>query len=99
MTSFNINAALQLLPVGTQKHPYEWVDGVIGLIEQSGLNYEVTPFNTSVEGSYPAVKALIDHINDWLMTQGCEEWLLLVQYQFKNGAHVVASHKTAPYVR
>jgi uncharacterized protein YqgV (UPF0045/DUF77 family) len=99
MTDYNINAAIQLLPIGTAQHPYWWVDQVIKLIAQSGLAYQVTPFNTSVEGSYEAVKALIDNINQYLRAHQCEEWLLSVQYQFKSGAHVVASHKTAPYGR
>jgi uncharacterized protein YqgV (UPF0045/DUF77 family) len=92
-----INAAIQLLPVGTQQHPYRWVHQVIGRIRQSGLNYEVTPFNTSVEGPYEAVRQLIDDINAYLCQQQCEEWLLLVQYQFKTAGPVQAREKTAGF--
>ena len=92
-----INAAIQLLPVHTKEHPYEWVDQAIELIEKSGLVYEVGPFNTSVEGTYEEVKALLDDINNHLLQSNCPEWLLNVQYQFRSGADVRADEKTAKH--
>jgi uncharacterized protein YqgV (UPF0045/DUF77 family) len=94
-----INAAIQLIPVYTKEHPYEWVDKAIALIEKSGLVYEVGPFNTSVEGSYEAVKKLLDEINAYLNEAGCPEWILNVQYQFRSGADVTADEKTGKHRR
>jgi uncharacterized protein YqgV (UPF0045/DUF77 family) len=89
-----INAAIQLVPIHTKEHPYEWVDKVIEIIQRSGLVYEVGPFSTSVEGSYKQVKALLDAINNFLLENNCPEWLLNVQYQFRSEGDVTAAEKT-----
>jgi len=46
-----INAAIQLLPLKTNEDRYSVVDKAIELINKSGLNYKVCPFETVVEGS------------------------------------------------
>lgn len=50
-----INAALQVLPSGGEKHPYEIVDKAIEVIARSGLKYKVCPFETVVEGTYDEI--------------------------------------------
>ena len=50
-----INAALQVLPKGGTKHPYEIVDKAIEVIAQSGLKYKVCPLETVVEGTYDEI--------------------------------------------
>ena len=37
------------------KHPYEWVDEAITIIQKSDLKYEIRPFATELEGSYEQV--------------------------------------------
>ena len=94
MHHLNINAGIQLLPIYTKEHPYQWVDSVIDLIKESGLEYEVGPFSTSVEGSYQRVHQLIDRINDFLLQEQCPEWILNVQYQIRSEGGVSAAEKT-----
>ena len=97
MHNQTINAGIQLVPIHTKEHPYEWVDSVIDLIKESGLVYEVGPFNTSVEGSYEQVRRLVDRINDFLWQEQCPEWLLNVQYQLRSGGGVSAAEKTQKF--
>ena len=97
MQQHNINAAIQLLPIVTKEHPYEWVDKVIELIMQSGLAYEVGPFSTSIEGSYKDVTSLVDTINEFLLGNECPEWILSVQYQLRSGSEVTAEEKTGKF--
>ena len=47
-----INASIQVLPSGGTIHPYEIVDRAIEVIANSGLKYQVCPFETVVEGTY-----------------------------------------------
>ena len=89
-----INAGIQLLPIHTELHPYEWVDAVIDIIKESGLEYEVGPFNTSVEGTYEDLRNLVDSINDFLYQEKCHEWLLNVQYQVRSGGSMRSAEKT-----
>ena len=79
-----INASLQIIPIVQDKHPYEWVDEAIAVIKQQGIQYEVGPFATVIEGTYEAVMETIHAINNYLQAQGCHEWIL---------THIEANHR------
>ena len=79
MHQYIINASLQILPIVQDKHPYEWVDEAIAIIQQSAVKYEVGPFATVVEGTYEEVLTVINNINDYLQQKGCAEWILNAQ--------------------
>jgi uncharacterized protein YqgV (UPF0045/DUF77 family) len=66
MHNYTINASVQIVPIVLDKHPYEWVDEAIAVIQQSGVKYEVTPFATVLEGTYQEVMALLHKINEAL---------------------------------
>ena len=74
-----INAAIQLLPIKTDKDKYDLIDAAISLIQQSGLKYEVCPFETAVEGEADAVYELIHRIQDTTLEAGCTELLINVK--------------------
>ncbi len=97
MHTYLVNASLQVIPLVQDKHPYEWVDEVIGLIENSGLTYLVGPFGTAVEGTYEQVRDLIEAIHFDLSKRHCPEWLLNVQWQFKSGANSRIHEKLEKY--
>ena len=92
-----INVGIQLIPIHTELHPYEWIDAVIDIIRESGLQYEVGPFNSSIEGTYEEVTNLVNQINDFLYQEKCYEWLLNVQYQVRSGGSMRASEKTGKF--
>jgi uncharacterized protein YqgV (UPF0045/DUF77 family) len=97
MHQLTMNAGIQLIPIHTKEHPYEWVDMVIDIIKESGLTYEIGAFNTSVEGSYEKVRQLVDRINDFLMQEQCPEWLLNVQYQLRSESAISIGEKTEKF--
>jgi len=66
MRNYIINASIQIVPVIQDKHPYEWVDEVIAVIQQSGVKHEVGPFATVVEGKYDEVMKVINDVNKYL---------------------------------
>ena len=39
MHQYLVNASIQILPVVQDKHPYEWVDEAIIIIQQSGIRH------------------------------------------------------------
>lgn len=94
MHQYIVNASLQVLPVATEKHPYEWVDEAIAVIKQSGLFCEVGPFTTVVEGTYDQVMAAIHSINEYLYAKHCNEWILGVQLQIRSGGSITGAEKT-----
>ncbi|BFG69425.1 thiamine-binding protein [Sediminibacterium sp. KACHI17] len=96
--SYIISASLQLVPIVSGiKHPYVWIDDVIGIIQDSGIRYEVGPFSTSIEADYKSVMQLIDKINNFLAAQKCPEWVLQVQLQLRAEADMTSDEKTVQY--
>ena len=79
-----INAAIQLLPLVTDENRYDVVDKAISLIQDSGLNYKVCPFETVVEGSTDAVYQLIQKIQEEILKNGCEELILNIKIHAAN---------------
>ena len=98
MHNYLINASIQILPLTTDKHPYEWVDEAIEIIQQSGIKYEVGPFATVLEGTYDEVIAVIHQVNNHLMKKGCAEWITNLQIQLRSNGDITTEEKTAKFV-
>lgn len=79
-----INAAIQLLPIGAKENKYGIIDKAISLIQNSGLNYKVCPFETVVEGSNDKVYALIRNIQEETLKQNCDELLINIKIHAAN---------------
>jgi uncharacterized protein YqgV (UPF0045/DUF77 family) len=97
MHQYIINASIQIIPVVRDRHPYEWVDLAIEVIQQSGIQYEIGPFSTTVEGSYDQVMKLIGQINEHLYHLGCAEWISNTQVQIRSQGDITGEEKTGKY--
>lgn len=97
MHNYLVNASVQIVPVVLDKHPYEWVDEAIAVIQRSGIRYDVTPFATVLEGTYDEVMRVLHDINEELYKKGCAEWISNVQLQIRSNGNVTAGEKTEKY--
>lgn len=97
MHQFIVNASIQILPVVQDRHPYEWVDEGIAIIQNSGIKYEIGPFATVVEGKYEEVISLINAINEHLYSRECNEWITSVQIQIRSKGDITGEEKTAKF--
>ena len=97
MHNYIINASIQIVPVVSDKHPYKWVDEAIAVIQQSGINYEVGPFATVIEGNYTNVMKVLDNINEYLYNKGCNEWICNVQIQIRSKGDITGDEKTEKF--
>ncbi len=97
MHHYNINAAIQVVPIGRDRHPYEWVDETIEIIQKAGLPYEVGPFSTVIEGKYEEVLKVINDINAHLYKRNCPEWITNVQIQIRSNGDITALEKVEKY--
>ena len=70
MHRYIVNASIQILPIVQDRHPYEWVDEAIAIIQNAGIKYEIGPFATVVEGKYEEVMNLINAIRHSLRAPG-----------------------------
>jgi len=97
MHQYIVNASIQIVPIVQDKHPYEWVDEAIAIIQQSGISYEVGPFATTLEGSYEAVMKVINEVNEYLYQKGCAEWISNIQLQIRSKGDITANEKVAKF--
>lgn len=97
MHQYIVNASIQILPVVQDKHPYEWVDEAIAVIQQSGIRYEVGPFTTILEGTYQEVMNVIHVVNEYLVTKGCNEWISSIQIQIRSNGDITGEEKTTKF--
>jgi len=92
-----INASIQIVPIVMDRHPYEWVDEAIAIIQQSGIKHEVGPFATVLEGTYSEVMEVVHAINNYLQQQGCDEWITNMQIQIRSNRDMTADEKTEKF--
>lgn len=76
-----VNIALQVLPSSSKHHPYDLVDKAIEVIAASGLNYQVTPFETVMEGSYEEIMEVIKKAQDACYAAGAESLMTYIKIQ------------------
>ena len=89
-----VNASIQILPIVQDRHPYEWVDEAIAIIQKSGIKYEVGPFATVLEGTYDEVMKVIHDVNEYLYQKECNEWISNVQIQIRSKGDITGDEKT-----
>ena len=94
MHDYIINASIQIVPIVQDRHPYEWVDEAIEVIKSSGIQCEVGPFATVVEGKYNEVIHVINQINEHLQKAHCAEWITNVQIQIRSNGNITGNEKT-----
>lgn len=99
MHQFIVNASIQIVPIVMDKHPYEWVDEAVAIIQQSGIDYEVGPFATVIEGKYDAVMQVIQAINEHLYQRGCAEWIQNIQLQIRSSMDITRIEKTQKFLQ
>ena len=92
-----INLALQVIPRSDKHDLYYLVDQAIKVIQQSGLKYEVCPFETVIEGEYDQVMEVVRNARDACFEAGAEELLVNIKMQIRKGGDVGIEEKTGKY--
>jgi uncharacterized protein (TIGR00106 family) len=97
MHNYIVNASIQIVPIVQDKHPYEWVDEAIAVIQQSGIKYDVGAFATVLEGNYNEVMKVVNDVNEYLYSKGCNEWICNVQIQVRSNGDITGDEKTGKF--
>ncbi|NCI50715.1 thiamine-binding protein [Sediminibacterium roseum] len=97
MHQYIVNASIQILPVVQDRHPYEWVDEAIAIIQNAGIKYEIGPFATVVEGTYEEVMKVINAVNEHLFNRHCNEWITSIQLQIRSGGDITGDEKVEKF--
>lgn len=99
MKENKINLALQVLPQAEGKNSYDLVDVAIKLIEESGLTYQVCPFETVIEGKFDELMALVRRIHQELESNGTEKLMTYMKLQTVFQQDVTIQDKMHKYNR
>ena len=78
----NINVELQVIPRGADDI-YAVVDEVIALIAGSGVNYEVGPMGTTMEGELSELLAIVEKAQKVCIDAGASRVLSVVKIDYK----------------
>jgi len=93
----NINLGIQIVPKSKTKDSYKLVDKAIAVIAASGVKYEVTPFETVMEGPEKELLAIAKAAQEAVLEAGAEEILVYYRMQIRNGKDVSMEEKTLPH--
>lgn len=93
-----VNLSLQIIPVNTAD-AYPIIDAAIGIIQKSGLKYEVQPFATLLEGPLEEVMEVAMQAKDAALEAGGEELVINIQLHLKKDKNVHFEDKTEKFNR
>ena len=86
-----MNAAIQVVPLEKSTIAMEIVDRSIEIIQKSGLQYTVCPFETSVDGTWEQINSLLNDLKNQLKNESIEDALINVKFQISNGKSTVGA--------
>jgi uncharacterized protein (TIGR00106 family) len=92
-----INLALQILPKSPTGREYEIIDKAIEVIQKSGLNYQVCPFETVIEGPYDKVMQVVKRAQDICFENGAVELIANIKIQRNKEKNVFIEDKMGKY--
>jgi uncharacterized protein (TIGR00106 family) len=92
-----VNIAVQLLPKAPGKDTYGIIDKAIEYIQQSGVKYQVCPFETVMEGEYAELMEIVSQIQEIAFQHGSTEVLLNLKIQRGNDTNITIDDKMHKY--
>lgn len=92
-----INLGIQIVPKSKTHDAYALVDKAIEVIQQSGVPYEVTPFETVMEGPEDELMKIAKNAQEAVLAAGAEEVLVYYRIQIRKEGDVTFSEKTGKY--
>ena len=92
-----INLGIQIVPKSKTLDTYALVDKAIEVIQKSGVKYEVTPFETVMEGPQEELMAIALKAQEAVLEAGAEEVLVYYRMQIRKGYDVTMEEKTAKF--
>jgi len=92
-----INLGIQIVPKSKTLDTYALVDQAIEVIQKSGVKYEVTPFETVMEGPQDELMAIALKAQEAVLEAGAEEVLVYYRMQIRKGYDVTMEEKTAKF--
>jgi|SRR5690606_30156695 len=96
--SYNVNLAIQILPLHVNKEEaYATIDKAIAVVQESGLKYMVCPFETVLEGPYDVVMDVVGKMQDACYAAGVKNLLVNMKLHRSVEKDMAIEDKTGKY--
>ena len=92
-----INLGIQIVPKSKLIDSYWLVDQAIEVIQKSGVNHVVTPFETVMEGTQDELMEIARQAQQAVLDAGADEVLVYYRMQIRRGKDVSIEDKTGKY--
>ena len=92
-----INLGIQIVPKSKTQEAYALVDKAIEIIQASGVKYEVTPFETVMEGPEKQLMEIAHQAQEAVLEAGADEILVYYRMQIRSRQDVTMEEKTGKY--
>jgi len=79
----SVNVSLQVIPKVEDDKVYDVVDKVIQYIDSCGINYEVGPMETTMEGEFEDLLEIVKKAQDICVNQGASRIISIVKIDYK----------------
>lgn len=89
-----INLGIQIVPKSKTLDTYALVDKAIEVIQKSGVKYEVTPFETVMEGPQEKLMSIALDAQNAVLDAGADEVLVYYRIQVRKNSNVTMGEKT-----
>ena len=97
MKNYKVNMSLQVIPLGSDLHPYDIVDDAIKVIQASGIAYEVGPFETVMEGDYETLMRVIRDAQEACFGSGATTVLSHIKIEWHQNRSASIDEKVRKY--
>lgn len=91
-----INLGIQTIPIADADKCYPIIDQCIHLIQASGITYQVTAFETILEGRYREIMDLVDRLYELALSKS-DELVINIRLHAKRGQDVFGTDKTLKF--
>jgi uncharacterized protein YqgV (UPF0045/DUF77 family) len=92
-----VNATIQVVPLTNIETAFPVIDAAIAIIQNAGIKYSVGAFETTLEGEYEEVQALIRKVEDFCYNHKELQFLVYTKLHLCGGNHISAYEKTAKF--
>jgi uncharacterized protein YqgV (UPF0045/DUF77 family) len=92
-----INLGIQIVPKSKTLDTYALVDKAIGVIQNSGVKYIVTPFETVMEGKQEELMSIANKVQEAVLEAGADEVLVYYRLHIKKDQDVTMESKIGKF--
>lgn len=93
MTDHLATLGIQIVPKSKKLDTYTLVDAAIEVIQNSGITYQITPFETVMEGPYDQLMQIAEQAQQAVLDAGADECLVYYRIHYRKDANVTFAEK------